>query len=44
MKKRTILISFVLIYFFVGFNNLQAQDNTLQELKEIVKCEQINKT
>ena len=40
MKKRSILISFVLAYFFVGEFNLQAQDNTLQELEELAIIDQ----
>ena len=42
MKKRSILISFVLAYFFVGNFNLQAQDKTLQELEENCYCRSKN--
>jgi putative CocE/NonD family hydrolase len=40
MKKRSILISFVLAYFFVGDFNLHAQDKILQELEEIAIVDQ----
>ncbi|MGK0211991.1 MAG: putative CocE/NonD family hydrolase, partial [Polaribacter sp.] len=41
MKKRTILISFVLAYLFVSSFNLQAQQNKiLQELEEIAIIDQ----
>ena len=40
MKKHTILISFVLAYFFASNFNLHAQDNTLQELEEIAIVDQ----
>ena len=40
MKKHTILISFILAYFFIGNFNLQAQDKTFQELAEIAIVDQ----
>ena len=40
MKKRSILISFVLAYFFVGDFNLHAQDKIFQELEEIAIVDQ----
>jgi putative CocE/NonD family hydrolase len=40
MKKRTILISFVLACFFVYNFNLQAQDKIFQELEEIAIVDQ----
>ena len=40
MKKRTILISFLLAFFFVSNVNLHAQDNILQELEEIAIVDQ----
>ncbi|WP_231367607.1 CocE/NonD family hydrolase [Gillisia sp. JM1] len=40
MKKRTILISFVLAYFLVVNFNLYAQDKILQELEEIAIVDQ----
>ena len=40
MKKRTILISFVLACFFVNNFNLQAQDKIFQELEEIAIVDQ----
>ncbi len=40
MKKRSILISFVLAYFFVSSLNLHAQDKILQELEEIAIVDQ----
>jgi putative CocE/NonD family hydrolase len=40
MKKRSILISFVLAYVFVGNFNLHAQDKILQELEEIAIVDQ----
>jgi putative CocE/NonD family hydrolase len=40
MKKRSILISFVLAYVFVGNFNLHAQDKILQELGEIAIVDQ----
>ena len=40
MKKRTILMLFVLAYVFVSSFNLNAQDKTLQELEEIAVVDQ----
>ena len=40
MKKRSILISFVLAYVFVGNFNLHAQDKILQELEEVAIVDQ----
>ncbi len=40
MKKRPILISFVIAYFFVSDFNLHAQDKILQELEEIAIVDQ----
>jgi len=40
MRKRTILISFILAYFFAGDLNLQAQDKILQELQDIAIIDQ----
>ena len=40
MKKRTILMLFVLAYVFVSSFNLHAQDKTLQELEEIAIVDQ----
>lgn len=40
MKKRTLLISFLLAFFFVSNVNLHAQDNILQELEEIAIVDQ----
>jgi len=40
MKKQTILISFVLAYFFVSNFTLSAQDQILQELEEIAIVDQ----
>ena len=40
MKKRTIIIQFVLAYFFISSISLQAQSNVLQELKEIAIIDQ----
>ncbi len=40
MKKRTILISFMLAAFFASNFNLQAQDKILQELEEIAIVDQ----
>lgn len=40
MKKRTLLISFVLAYLFVSNFNLHAQGNLLQELEEIAIVDQ----
>ncbi len=40
MKNRTILISFLLVYFFASSFNLQAQDKIFQELDEIAIVDQ----
>ncbi len=40
MKKRTIIIQFVLAYFFISNFNLQAQNTVLQELEEIAIIDQ----
>ena len=40
MKKRTIIIQFVLAYFFISSISLQAQSNVLQELTEIAIIDQ----
>jgi len=40
MKKHTIIIQFVLAYFFISNFNLQAQNTVLQELEEIAIIDQ----
>ncbi len=40
MKKHTLLISFVLAYFFASNVNVNAQENILQELEEIAIIDQ----
>ena len=40
MKKRSVLISFVLAYFLISNFNLQAQDKSLQELEKMARIDQ----